>query len=50
MIASAVLALEYQASAEDIALTCHAHPTLSEAVSIAFLCRDFIASSLLTSL
>ncbi|PWN48158.1 dihydrolipoyl dehydrogenase [Violaceomyces palustris] len=31
MIASAVLALEYGASAEDIARTCHAHPTLSEA-------------------
>ena len=31
MIASAVLAIEYQASAEDIARTCHAHPTLSEA-------------------
>ncbi|WWC67694.1 dihydrolipoyl dehydrogenase [Kwoniella pini CBS 10737] len=31
MIASAVLALEYKASAEDIARTCHAHPTLSEA-------------------
>ncbi|GAA99805.1 uncharacterized protein L969DRAFT_100794 [Mixia osmundae IAM 14324] len=31
MIASAVLALEYSASAEDIARTSHAHPTLSEA-------------------
>ncbi|KAF8671918.1 Pyridine nucleotide-disulfide oxidoreductase, dimerization domain [Rhizoctonia solani] len=31
MIASAVLAIEYSASAEDIARTCHAHPTLSEA-------------------
>ncbi len=31
MIASAVLAIEYGASAEDIARTCHAHPTLSEA-------------------
>ncbi|WRT65012.1 dihydrolipoyl dehydrogenase [Kwoniella shivajii] len=31
MISSAVLALEYKASAEDIARTCHAHPTLSEA-------------------
>jgi dihydrolipoamide dehydrogenase len=30
MIASATLALEYKASAEDIARTCHAHPTLSE--------------------
>ncbi|PKI83330.1 dihydrolipoyl dehydrogenase [Malassezia vespertilionis] len=31
MIAEATLALEYGASAEDIARTCHAHPTLSEA-------------------
>ena len=32
LIAEAVLAMEYGASAEDIALTCHAHPTLSEAL------------------
>jgi dihydrolipoamide dehydrogenase len=32
LIAEAVLALEYAASAEDIARVCHAHPTLSEAV------------------
>jgi len=31
MIASAVLAIEYGASCEDIARTSHAHPTLSEA-------------------
>ncbi|KAG8858944.1 dihydrolipoamide dehydrogenase precursor [Tulasnella sp. 330] len=31
MIASAVLAIEYGASSEDIARTSHAHPTLSEA-------------------
>ncbi|KAH8984271.1 FAD/NAD-linked reductase [Lactarius deliciosus] len=31
MIAEGVLALEYGASAEDIARTTHAHPTLSEA-------------------
>lgn len=31
MIAEAVLGMEYGASAEDIARTCHAHPTLSEA-------------------
>lgn len=31
MIASAVLAMEYKASSEDIARTSHAHPTLSEA-------------------
>jgi dihydrolipoamide dehydrogenase len=32
MIAEAALALEFGASSEDIARTCHAHPTLSEAV------------------
>jgi dihydrolipoamide dehydrogenase len=32
LIAEAVLALEFGAGAEDIARTCHAHPTLSEAV------------------
>ncbi|XP_073976505.1 dihydrolipoyl dehydrogenase, mitochondrial [Rhodnius prolixus] len=32
LIAEAVLGLEYGASAEDIARTCHAHPTCSEAV------------------
>ena len=32
MIAEAVLAMEFGGSAEDIARTCHAHPTLSEAV------------------
>ena len=31
MIAEGTLALEYGASSEDIARTCHAHPTLSEA-------------------
>jgi len=32
LIAEAVLALEYGASAEDVARTCHAHPTLGEAM------------------
>lgn len=32
LISEAVLAIEYEASAEDIARTCHAHPTMSEAV------------------
>ncbi len=32
LIAEAVLAMEFSASAEDIARTCHAHPTLSEAL------------------
>ncbi|PGH01443.1 dihydrolipoyl dehydrogenase [Blastomyces parvus] len=31
MIAEATLAIEYGASSEDVARTCHAHPTLSEA-------------------
>uniref|UniRef100_A0A7S2RSC7 Dihydrolipoyl dehydrogenase n=1 Tax=Mucochytrium quahogii TaxID=96639 RepID=A0A7S2RSC7_9STRA len=32
MIAEATLAIEYGASSEDLARTCHAHPTLSEAL------------------
>jgi dihydrolipoamide dehydrogenase len=32
MIAEAVIAMEFGASAEDVARTCHAHPTLPEAV------------------
>jgi dihydrolipoamide dehydrogenase len=32
LIAEAVTAIEFAASAEDLALICHAHPTLSEAV------------------
>lgn len=32
LIAEATLALEFSASSEDIARTCHAHPTLSEAL------------------
>jgi dihydrolipoamide dehydrogenase len=37
MIAEIVLAMEYSASSEDIARTCHAHPTLNEAVKEAAL-------------
>lgn len=37
MIAEAVLAMEYFASSEDIARTCHAHPTLNEAIKEAAL-------------
>jgi dihydrolipoamide dehydrogenase len=37
MIAEAVIAMEYGASSEDIARTCHAHPTLNEAVKEAAL-------------
>ena len=40
LIAEAVLALEYGASSEDIARTCHAHPTLNEAVKEAALAVD----------
>lgn len=32
MIAEAVLGMEYGAASEDISRTCHAHPTLSEAL------------------
>mmetsp|Transcript_9771 Transcript_9771/g.17640 ORF Transcript_9771/g.17640 Transcript_9771/m.17640 type:complete len:505 (-) Transcript_9771:187-1701(-) len=38
MIAEGVLGMEYGASAEDVARTCHAHPTLSEAFKEA--CMD----------
>lgn len=37
MIAEAALALEYRASSEDIARTCHAHPTVNESVKEAAL-------------
>lgn len=37
LIAEAVLAMEYGGSSEDIARTCHAHPTLNEAVKEAAL-------------
>nr|WP_313981559.1 hypothetical protein [Iodidimonas nitroreducens] len=37
LIAEAALAMEFGASSEDIALTCHAHPTHSEAVKEAAL-------------
>jgi dihydrolipoamide dehydrogenase len=37
MIAEAAIAMEFGASAEDIARTCHAHPTLPEAVKEAAL-------------
>ena len=32
LIAEAVVAMEYKASAEDVAMTNHAHPTFSEAI------------------
>ncbi|HML14229.1 MAG TPA: dihydrolipoyl dehydrogenase, partial [Xanthobacteraceae bacterium] len=37
MIAEAALAMEFGAATEDIARTCHAHPTLPEAVKEAAL-------------
>jgi dihydrolipoamide dehydrogenase len=40
LIAEMVLAMEFAGSAEDIARTCHAHPTLSEAVREATLAVD----------
>jgi dihydrolipoamide dehydrogenase len=40
LIAEAVLALEYSASAEDLQRTIHAHPTLSEALHEAALSAD----------
>ncbi len=40
MIAEAAIAMEFGASAEDIARTCHAHPTLAEAVKEAALAVD----------
>jgi dihydrolipoyl dehydrogenase len=40
MISEAVLAMEFGASAEDIARTCHPHPTLSEAVKEAAMAVD----------
>src|ERR1700676_2794033 len=40
MIAEATLALEFGASSEDIARTCHAHPTLNEALKEAALAVD----------
>lgn len=40
LIAEAVLALEFKASAEDIARICHAHPSLSEATKEAALAVD----------
>ncbi|MEW4982919.1 MAG: dihydrolipoyl dehydrogenase [Cycloclasticus sp.] len=40
LLAEAVLAMEYSASSEDLALTIHAHPTLSEALHEAALAVD----------
>jgi dihydrolipoamide dehydrogenase len=40
MIAEAAVIMEFGGSAEDLARTCHAHPTLSEAVKEAALSVD----------
>jgi dihydrolipoamide dehydrogenase len=40
LIAEAVVAMEFRGSAEDLARTCHAHPTLSEVVREAALAVD----------
>ena len=40
MIAEMAVAMEFGASSEDIARTCHAHPTFSEAVKEAALSVD----------
>ncbi|MBM3344809.1 MAG: dihydrolipoyl dehydrogenase [Betaproteobacteria bacterium] len=40
LIAEAVVAMEFGASAEDIAMICHAHPSLSEAMKEAALAVD----------
>lgn len=41
LIPECVLALEYGASTEDIARTCHGHPTMSEAIREAALATAF---------
>lgn len=43
LISELVLAMEYKASSEDIARTCHAHPTTNEAVKEAALATFFKA-------
>jgi dihydrolipoamide dehydrogenase len=40
LIAELTTAIEFGASAEDVARICHAHPTLSEAVKEAALAAD----------
>ena len=40
MIAEVALAMEFGASSEDIARTCHAHPTHTEAIKEAALAVD----------
>jgi dihydrolipoamide dehydrogenase len=46
MIAEAAVAMEFGAAAEDIARTCHPHPTLSEAIKEAAMAVDKRAISM----
>jgi dihydrolipoamide dehydrogenase len=46
MIAEAAVAMEFGAASEDIARTCHAHPTLSEAIKEAAMAVDKRAISM----
>lgn len=41
LIHELVIAIEYGASSEDLARTCHAHPTVSEAIKEAALAAHF---------
>jgi dihydrolipoamide dehydrogenase len=43
MIAELALAMEFGGSAEDVGRTCHAHPTLNEAVKEAALAANGMA-------
>ena len=40
LIAEATVLMEFSGSAEDLARTCHAHPTMSEAIKEAALAVD----------
>ena len=40
MIGEAAVAMEFEATSEDLARICHAHPTLSEAIKEAALSVD----------
>ena len=41
LIPECVLAMEYGAAAEDIARSCHGHPTMSEAIKEAAMATSF---------
>ena len=46
LIAEIGIAMEFGASSEDIARTCHAHPTFSEAVKEAALSVDWLSQKI----